>query len=191
MALPRLKLKVTMTLFREQYRIESARKPHWDYTLPGWYFVTICTQRKKPYFGRVENATVNLSSVGKYVDACWKEVPQHHLHVDIDEFVVMPNHMHAIVIIGGPERLPEMRKREKFKRIAELDNVRPKANSLGAIVGSFKSVITRWCGAQNMEFNWQPRFHDRIIRGKNSLKAIRQYIKDNPANWCKDTFYVA
>jgi putative transposase len=179
-----------MTLFREKYRIESARKPGWDYTLPGWYFVTICTLGRKPHFGQVTNATVNLSSIGEYADACWKEVPQHHLHVGIDEFVVMPNHMHAIVIIGGPERLPELRKREKFRRVAELNGVRPKANSLGAIVGSFKSVVTQWCVAKQVEFEWQPRFHDRIIRGKNSLKAIREYIRNNPANWCKDTFYV-
>jgi putative transposase len=180
-----------MTLFREQYRIESTRKPNWDYTLPGWYFVTICTHGRKPHFGRVANATVNLSPIGEYVDACWKEVPQHHQHIDIDEFVVMRNHMHAIVIIGGPDRLPELRKREKFKRIAELNTVRPKANSLGAVVGSFKSAVTRWCVAQHMEFKWQPRFHDRIIRGKNSLTAVREYIRDNPANWCKDAFYVA
>ena len=180
-----------MTLFRKKYRIESARKPGWDYTLPGSYFVTICTLGKKLYFGRVENAIVNLSPIGEYADACWREVPQHHEHIDIDEFVVMPNHIHAIVIIGGPERLPELRKREKFKRVAELNGVRPKANSLGAVVGSFKSVVTQWCEAQRMEFEWQPKFHDRIIRGKNSLKAVREYIRDNPANWCKDKFYVA
>jgi len=180
-----------MTLFRKKYRIESARKPGWDYTLPGWYFVTICRQERKPYFGRVANAIVNLSPIGEYADACWKEVPQHHQHVELDEFVVMPNHIHGIVIIGGPERLPEMRKREKFKRVADLNDVRPKANSLGAVVGSFKSAVTQWCMAKHVEFDWQPRFHDRIIRGKNSLEAIRKYIRDNPANWCKDTFYVA
>jgi len=120
-----------MTLFRKKYRIESARKPNWDYTLPGSYFVTICTQGRKPYFGRVANATVDLSPIGEYVDACWKEVPQHHQHIEIDDFVVMPNHMHAIVIIGGPDRLPELRKRERFKRVAELNGARPKANSLG------------------------------------------------------------
>jgi len=180
-----------MALFRKKYRIESARKPGWDYTLPGWYFVTICTQGKKPHFARVANATVELSSIGEYAEACWKEVPQHHEHIDIDDFVFMPNHMHAIVVIGGPERLPEMQKREKFKRVAELNAVRPKANSLGAVVGSFKSAVTQWCEAQQMEFDWQARFHDRIIRGKNSLKAVREYIRDNPANWCKDKFYVA
>lgn len=180
-----------MTLFREKYRIESARKPGWDYTLPGWYFVTICTEGRQPSFGWVSNAIVHLSAVGKYVDACWKEVPQHHQHIDIDDFVVMPNHMHAIVIIGGPERLPEPRKRKKFKQVAELNTVRPKANSLGAVVGSFKSVVTQWCQAQRIDFEWQPRFHDRIIRGKNSLTATWEYIRDNPANWCKDEFHVA
>ena len=180
-----------MTLFREKYRIESARKPGWDYTLPGWYFVTICTEGRRPYFGRVTNAIVNLSPIGEYVDACWKEVPQHHQHIDIDDFVVMPNHVHAIVIIGGPDRPPELRKREKFKRVAELNAVRPKANSLGAVVGSFKSAVTQWCMAKHVEFEWQPRFHDRIIRGKNSLEAIREYIRSNPANWRKGAFYVA
>jgi hypothetical protein len=53
----------------------------------------------------------NLSPIGEYADACWKEIPQHHEHIDIDDFVVMPNHMHTIVVIGGPARLPEMRKR--------------------------------------------------------------------------------
>jgi putative transposase len=128
---------------------------------------------------------------GEYADACWKEVPQHHPHVDIDEFVVMPNHMHVIVILGGPERMPEMQKQERFKRVAKLDDVRPKVNSLGTVVGSFKSVVKQWCVAEQVEFEWQPRFHDRIIRGKNSLKAIREYIRDNPANWNRDEFYKA
>jgi putative transposase len=135
-------LNSQMTLFGEQYRIESAHKSNWDYTLPGCYFVTVCTRERKPHFGRVVNATMNLSPIGECAHACWKEVPQHHQHIDIDDFVVMPNHIHGIVIIGGPERLPELRKREKFKQIAELNTVRPKANSLGAVVGSFKSGYT-------------------------------------------------
>jgi REP element-mobilizing transposase RayT len=179
-----------MTLFRQKYRIESARKPHWDYTLPGWYFVTICTEEKRLYFGSVANAIVNLSQIGAFAEACWRDIPNHHKDISLDEFIFMPNHLHGIVVIGGPERLPQMRMREKYKRVAELNGVRPKANSLGAVVGSFKSVVTTWCKAQELEFDWQPRFHDRIIRGKNSLKAIRQYIRDNPANWKKDTFYV-
>jgi putative transposase len=179
-----------MTLFREKYRVESARKPYWDYTLPAWYFVTICTRNRRIHFGRVANGTVHLSPAGMYVAACWQEIPTHHPNVTIDEFIVMPNHVHGIVVIGGPERLPELRKRENIRRVLALSSVHPKTGSLGAIVGSFKASVTYWCGTHNLKFGWQPRFHDRIIRGKNSLQAVREYIRANPMNWEKDTLFV-
>jgi REP element-mobilizing transposase RayT len=180
-----------MTLFRDTYRVESARKPHWDYTLPGWYFVTICTRNRRIHFGRIIGGSMNLSTVGAYAAACWQEIPSHHPDVTLDEFIVMPNHVHGIVVIGGPERLPELRRREKIKRTQALSSVHPAAGSLGAIVGSFKAAVTYWCRSHNQEFAWQARFHDRIIRGKNSLQAVRQYIRDNPMNWERDTLYVA
>jgi putative transposase len=180
-----------MTLFRDQYRIESARKPYWDYSLPGWYFVTICTKDRKTYFGRVVDSSMTHSSIGAFAAACWQEIPTHHTNIDIDEFIVMPNHVHGIIAISGPERLPELRKRGEIRRRLELSSVYPKTGSLGAVVGSFKSAVTRWCREQNVEFGWQARFHDRIIRGKNSLKAVREYIRENPANWHRDELFVA
>lgn len=180
-----------MTLFRQTYRIESARKPHWDYSWPGWYFVTTCTKDMKIRFGKVLDGSVNLSSIGAYAAACWREIPVHHPGVTIDEFIVMPNHIHGIIVISGPERLPALPRRGEIKRTMELSAVHPKSGSLGAIVGSFKAAVTYWCRTQNFEFDWQPRFHDRIIRGKNSLKNIREYIRENPANWHKDDLYVA
>jgi hypothetical protein len=86
--MPRLTFKLAMTLFREKYRIESARKPYWDYTLPGCYFITICTHEKRLYFGRIENAIMTLSKIGECADTCWKEIPKHHEHIELDEFVV-------------------------------------------------------------------------------------------------------
>jgi REP element-mobilizing transposase RayT len=180
-----------MTLFRDKYRVESARKPYWDYTLPAWYFVTICTKDRRIHFGRVINAAVRLSAVGAHAVACWQKIPAHHRNVTLDEFIVMPNHVHGIVVIGGPERLPELRKREKIKRVQALSSVHPEPGSLGAVVGSFKAAVTYWCRIQHLEFGWQARFHDRIIRGKNSLRAVREYIRDNPVNWEKDTLFVA
>src|SRR5215472_12349176 len=85
-------------------------------------------------------------------------------------------------VIGGPERLPELRKREKIKRVQALSSVHPGAGSLGVIVGSFKGAVTYWCRTNNLEYGWQPRFHDRIIHGKNSLQAVREYIRNNPLN---------
>jgi|SRR5215471_68812 len=180
-----------MTLFRETYRIESARKAYWDYSCPGWYFVTVCTRNRWPFFGRVVDDTVDLSTVGGNATTCWQEIPAHHRNVEIDEFIVMPNHVHGIIVLTGPERLPALRRREQIKRITELSAVHPQQGSLGAVVGSFKAAVSHWCGTHNCEFGWQPRFHDRIIRGKNSLKAVRQYIRDNPINWRKDTLFVA
>jgi REP element-mobilizing transposase RayT len=180
-----------MTLFRETYRIESARKPYWDYCCPGWYFVTICTKNRRPLFGKVVDDEVDLSAIGGYTAGCWQEVPAHHRNVEIDEFIVMPNHVHGIIVLTGPERMPALRRRGQIKRTAELTSVHPQPGSLGAVVGSFKAAVSYWCRTHNLEFGWQARFHDRIIRGKNSLKAIREYIRENPANWRKDTLFVA
>lgn len=179
-----------MTLFRNKYRVESARKPHWDYTLPGWYFVTICTQNRRPYFGRVIQEAMILSALGDYAFECWKEIPAHHKNVSIDEFVVMPNHVHGIIMIGGPDRPPQLHRRGEIRRLPGLSEVHPRPGSLGAVVGSFKSAVSRWCRSQQLVFAWEARFHDRIIRGRNSLKAVREYIRDNPKNWHKDSEFV-
>ena len=111
-------------------------------------------------------------------------------NVGIDEFVVMPNHVHGIIVIGGPDRLPQLRKRGEIRRIAALSEVHPRPGSLGAVVGPLKSAVSRWCRSQQLVFGWEARFHDRIIRGRNSLKAVREYIRDNPKNWDKDSEFV-
>jgi putative transposase len=180
-----------MTLFRDTYRIESARKPYWDYSCRGWYFVTICTKNRRPIFGKVIDDAVDLSAIGRHTTVCWQEIPEHHPNVEIDEFIVMPNHVHGIIVLTGLERLPALRRCGQIKQIAELSAVHPQPGSLGAVIGSFKAAVSYWCRTQGHEFGWQPRFHDRIIRGKNSLKAVREYIRDNPANWRKDTLFVA
>jgi putative transposase len=150
-ARPRLTLE-PMTLFRNKYRVESARKPHWDYTLPGWYFVTICTQNRRSYFGRVVQEAMNLSVLGEYASQCWQEIPTHHVNVAIDEFIVMPNHVHGIIVISGPEKLPPMGKRNEIRRIPALAEIHPKAGSLGAVVGSFKSAVSSWCTLRELTF---------------------------------------
>jgi REP element-mobilizing transposase RayT len=180
-----------MTLFRDKYRIESARKPGWDYSWLGWYFVTICTENKRCVFGKVSDDVVHLSPLGAYVASCWREIPGHYSKVEIDEFIVMPNHMHGIVVITGDNPVPELRRRGKVAPAKTLAEVRPKSGSLSNVVGSFKSAVSYWCGTQHPGFGWQARFHDRIIRGDKALQAMREYIRNNPANWLKDEFFVA
>ena len=92
-----------MTLFKNKYRVESIRKWNWNYSGPGFYFITICTKDKNLYFGQVKNEAMQLSQIGAFADAFWKEIPSHHKDVKLDESIVMPNHVHGIIEICGPE----------------------------------------------------------------------------------------
>jgi putative transposase len=89
-----------MALFKNKYRIESTRLKGWDYRSAGYYFVTICTQNRVHYFGEVAKGDMRLSIVGEIAARFWTEIPSHHTQVELDEFVVMPNHVHGIIVIA-------------------------------------------------------------------------------------------
>ena len=90
-----------MDKFKNKYRIPSARHPHWDYRWAGAYFITICTQNRIHYFGEIQNGVMNLSNVGVIADILWHEIPHHAKNVELGAFVVMPNHIHGILILTG------------------------------------------------------------------------------------------
>ncbi|VEP13481.1 conserved hypothetical protein [Hyella patelloides LEGE 07179] len=175
-----------MTLYKNKYRIESARCPNWDYTSDGYYFVTICTHKRQCFFGNVNAGKMELSDIGFIIAQEWQKTPQIRSNVQLDEWVVMPNHLHGIIIINKPV--------ETFRRNVSTinENVpnnnqnksRLKPNSLGSIIGQFKSVCTKQIRKMGFtDFRWQTRFHDHIIRDEESLSRIRQYIINNPAKW--------
>jgi len=88
-----------MAKYKDKYRIESSRLPYWDYGSAGCYFVTICTKNRANFFGRVDDVNVELSQIGAVADRCWLEIPRHFPFVELDEYIVMPNHIHGIIII--------------------------------------------------------------------------------------------
>src|SRR5438034_634140 len=90
-----------MTLYQNQYRVETTRLKGWDYASAGWYFVTICTREKQCIFGEMRKGLMMLSPIGEAARDCWVEIPWHFPHACLDEFVVMPNHMHGIVVMGN------------------------------------------------------------------------------------------
>jgi putative transposase len=92
-----------MKLFRNKYRVESQRLKYWDYSTPGWYYVTICTKNMKCWFGKIENGKMVLNELGKIVVETWKNIPEHYKKIELDYFVIMPNHMHGIMIINSVE----------------------------------------------------------------------------------------
>jgi putative transposase len=97
-----------MSLFKGRYRVGSARLPSWDYTSSGFYFITICTLNRACFFGEVIKGEMQLSRLGEIGRRFWAEIPNHTRNADLDEYVVMPNHVHGIIIISqsGGVRTP-------------------------------------------------------------------------------------
>ncbi|HEV8717686.1 MAG TPA: transposase [Candidatus Binatia bacterium] len=170
-----------MSLFRQKYRVESTRLQTWDYRAAGWYFVTICTYGGICFFGDVVDGEVRLSEIGKIVAEEWQRAEQVRSYVVLDQWVIMPNHMHGIVVIGNGA-VPSVV--ETPRRGVSTALSRWKPNSLGSIIGQFKSVCTKRIWATGFrDFAWQSRFHDHVIRNEKSLNDIREYIINNPMKW--------
>ena len=175
-----------MTLYKNKYRIESTRLPNYDYSSNGYYFITICTHKQFCYFGGVNNKQMHLSQVGRIAQKHWQEIPQHFKDVYIDEYVVVPNHVHGIIVINRPDNVETRNFASLPNKFAPL-----KPGSLQAIIHAYKSSVTRWCRKNDdSDFCWQPRFYEHIIRNQKSLNNIRQYIVNNPAKWSEDADYI-
>src|SRR5437764_13494978 len=124
-----------MTFFRHKYRVESARKNDHDYSQPGFYFVTICTRKMRCTLGSISAQKPQLSEIGGFVETHWHEIHSHYSTVELDEFVIMPNHVHGIIRITGLHG---------FSPDSKVRNA-PHSPALGTIVGGFKSGVSRWC----------------------------------------------
>jgi REP element-mobilizing transposase RayT len=179
-------------LFRNKYRIPSARATWHDYN-GGAYFVTICTRDMVHYFGEIVSGEMNMTEIGEYVQQCIKNIPQHNTYANVPAFVVMPNHVHLIVIIDDenadsicrdvPWRVSTYGKNETMQTIANQQG------RLSTMIGGFKQSVTRYANANSISFAWQTRFHDRIIRDHDEMNRIAEYIENNVARWESDEFH--
>ncbi len=161
-------------LFRRRFRIPSARYPGWDYRWAGVYSVTICTHGRVRCLGEVVDGEVSLSPLGAVVAEEWLKIPQQQSRVKLDEWIVMPDHMHGILVFH-----------DKSREGSQRDSKHLQSQSLGAVIGQFKSKVTKriWWNLRQRDFGWQPRFHDEIIRNPTHLERLRAYIRDNPKRW--------
>ncbi len=175
--------------FKNQYRIASIRLKGWDYSTTGWYFVTICAGVRLHFFGEVHEGEMLRSTLGEIAYQYWLEIPNHFHQVSLDEFIVMPDHIHGIIVINTPEMNNVKMNFVETQHAASLRSL-PKSGSLSAIVRSYKSAVSHWAGENgHSEFNWQARFFDRIIRDETSLANMRLYIIENPHRWALDEHY--
>jgi site-specific DNA-methyltransferase (adenine-specific) len=202
---------------------QSTRLRDYDYSSQGIYFITICVKEKEFLFGDINNGQMIQSELGLIAEKIWREIPSHFEHVLLDKYIVMPNHIHGILIIQDREEVnfvgathalsPKFEKSGNHppathallitsnhvgaQHAAPLQkatgsqpwNVKP--GSLGAIIRSFKSAVTREINIQRNTPGasiWQRNYHDHIIQDLNELTSIRQYIQKNPAKWADDEF---
>ena len=173
--------------FQNKYRIESARASWHDYD-GGSYFITICTKNREHFFGEIENRGMVLSDIGKYVTEQFGNVSMHYPYAEIPLFTIMPNHVHIIVVIDGNKTEYDRRMVETW-RAASLQDIAKLQGWLSVVIGGLKSSITRFANEKQIDFSWQPRFHDHIIRDNSEMNRIASYIENNVANWVDDEFY--
>ncbi len=155
------------------------RKPNrlkeYDYSNSGWYYVTICTKNHIAYFGRIKNGEMFPNELGEIADKCWNEIPNHYPETELDEYVIMPNHIHGIIIIDyanvGDAKFASPTDRTKM--------------TLSKIIQQYKRAVTVEIKTNypKSNFKWQRSFYDRIIRNERELYDIRKYILQNPLKW--------
>ncbi len=179
--------------FKNMFRISSSRLKGWDYGSRGLYFVTICTHDKENHFGEIVEQTRDVETCRTYVETqnfaslrqyteigniahqYWLEIPSHFPFVKLDAFVIMPNHVHGIMFIDKPE-------------IGEKRNniFGPQSQNLGSIIRGYKAAVKKYATIHHIEFVWQARYYEHIIRSEKDLDNIRQYINENPLKWDMD-----
>ena len=169
------------------YRKPIIRAKWWDYGWNGAYFITICTKNKEHFFGEIKDKKMILSKVGVIVDVLWHQIPYHRPYLELEEFVVMPNHIHAIITIDKPIEKMENVEEEWFFLENRFQN--QGKDTLSSILGSYKSGVTKHVNRLGLESAWQPRFHDNIIENDESYERISKYIQNNVENWENDKFF--
>lgn len=175
-----------MTLFNNKYRIEPARLKGFDYSSNAAYFVTICTKNRINYFGNIVETdnypSLQATPIGQIAIDFWQQIPQHFPFVILDSFVVMPNHIHGIILINKPIS-------NETNVIVQQNQFGQQSQNLASIIRGFKSSVKRMANDNHISFEWQPRYWDRIIRDELEFLNIKTYIHNNPQNWLNDEHF--
>ena len=156
---------------------KSNRLKGFDYSRSGYYFVTICALNQEKWFGEIEDGQMIPNTCGKIAQSLWEKIPVHFGWVGVDEFTVMPNHIHGIVIVERDVGNATMRSLQDRTKM-----------TLPKIIQQYKATVTRdidWF-RKDVCFKWQKSFYDHVIRNETELFRIREYIQNNPLKWNLD-----
>ena len=175
-------------LFQKKYRVESTRLKNWDYSANGYYYITICTKNREWLLGNIVGEKMQLSAIGEIVLQGWSDSFVMRAELFCDQFVIMPNHIHGIIIIEKPVHHADNIETHGRASLPSHPPYRtPK--SVSSFIAGFKSAVTKRVNKIRQTPGvpvWQSRFYDHIIRDGKSLHSIREYIVNNPMNWQED-----
>ena len=162
----------------------TIRLKEYDYSKAGAYFVTICADEHENKFGEIIDGIMNLNESGEIAGSCWKAIPEHFPHTQLDDYVIMPNHVHGIIVIK--QTMPV-----GANNYSPLRAAKPHGTSMtiGSIIRGFKIGVTKILRQNNLKKPvWQRNYYEHIIRDNDELNRIRKYIIDNPAKWEEDEY---
>ena len=166
-----------------EHNRRSIRLKDYDYSENGYYYVTICTKNREEYFGKIINRKMHYSQIGEIVCKEWIRTEQIRENIKMDKFVVMPDHLHGIVIIENGIHVGAY-----CNTPLQTNKFRSPSNNLGAIIMGFKSSVKRWCNKNNFKhFQWQRNYYEHVIRDEKDLYEKRNYIINNPLKWKMNT----
>ena len=178
---------------------KSIRLKEYDYSNPNWYYLTICTYDKRNILGKIINGKMNLNNCGKIVEEEWLKTKEIRQNIDLDYYIIMPNHLHGIIIIERRGELHSSQMNSKQKnndgriQYAPTNNkLKSPSQTVGAIVRGFKSSVTKRIREFNQKEDekvWQRNYYEHIIRNEKDLYRIRNYIQNNPLKWELDEYF--
>ncbi len=195
-----------MTYNPDHHHRRSIRLRDYDYSGAGAYFITICSWKKECLFGEIGDGEMLLNECGEFIMKCWDTIPAHFPHVETDEFIVMPNHVHGIIVLSdvGAQFIASSRKaaaeNQGIPGEGAMNHAPTKGNGMkigiinhaptvGEIVRAFKARCTHAITTMRKTSGvpvWQRNYYEHVIRNERELGAIREYIRLNPLKWNED-----
>lgn len=191
---------------------KSFRLKGYDYSLNGAYFITICVQDMKCVFGKIIDGKMVFNELGKIAEEYWKKIGELHDFVDLSAFVIMPNHVHGIIVINHDDGDVGASHRHAQDMVSHSSNaysynsnrvspwetptrirtIQLPKKGIPSLMNHYKGAVKKWANKNHHEyFSWQRNYHEHIIRNEQSFEKIHDYIVHNPKSWHQDCFFIS
>ena len=191
-----------MKKYKNKYRSKSIRAEWWNYGNNGCYFITISVKDRQHHFGQIKNKIMCLNQIGSLAYRFWEDIPKHFPTIKLDAFIIMPDHMHGILIkddfyhiqnpvqtlqcnVSTSQHTKHPATHNHKPKDIHMRNISPKPGSISTIIRSYKSAVTKFARKINPNFAWHTSYYDHIIRDEKAYNNIHNYINNNPKNWGK------